>query len=92
MIADDRNCDIIYNVDKGKNCGSKAAKKCGMGKGEMKWSELNCLKGRDWGNQLFLYVTTRCIAMKQESIAPAVFTSWMDFGVKAEKDFAGTLL
>ncbi len=64
------------------------------------------LKGQGLGNQLFCYVTTRCIAMKQgrdfsilgsDTLANNIHSSCglyfmdLDFGVKAEKkDFAGT--
>lgn len=58
------------------------------------------LKGQGLGNQLFCYVTTRCIAMKQgrdfsilgsETLANNIHSSCglyfmdLDFGVKAEK-------
>lgn len=64
------------------------------------------LKGQGLGNQLFCYVTTRCIAMKQgrdfsilgsDTLANNIHSSCglyfmdLDFGVKADKkDFAGT--
>ena len=64
------------------------------------------LKGQGLGNQLFCYVTTRCIAMKQgrdfsilgsETLANNIHSSCglyfmdLDFGIQADKNkFAGT--